>query len=150
MTIIVKTKIENGAKIPFKTHDSDFCYDIIATKVTEIHKNVYEYETGLSFQINRQSCPELNNNILSLDIRPRSSIKNTGLILSNSEATIDEDFTGSVKLIFYHVITDLPIYKVGDKIGQLKIGITYPIIFKTVDHLEETVRGNGGFGSTGK
>ena len=44
----------------------------------------------------------------------------------------------------------MPRYKVGDRIGQIKIGITFPINFVEVDELKETDRGMNGWGSTGK
>jgi dUTP pyrophosphatase len=44
----------------------------------------------------------------------------------------------------------MPKYEVGDRIGQIKIGTTYPIEFVEVDELSDTERGDGGYGSTGK
>ena len=87
---------------------------------------------------------------LSIDFRPRSSIWKTGLILSNCEGTIDELYRGEVLAYFYEVIPGKEKYKVGDRIGQIKLGFTLPIEFEEVDELSETERGIGGFGSTGK
>lgn len=86
---------------------------------------------------------------LSIDIRPRSSIWKTGMVLANSPATCDFDYRGEIKLIFYHVMPNMPRYKVGDKIAQVKIGVTPTIEFREVDELTDTERGEGGFGSTG-
>ena len=44
----------------------------------------------------------------------------------------------------------MPRYKVGDRIGQIKIGMTLPIDFVEVEELNPTDRGMNGFGSTGK
>ena len=55
-----------------------------------------------------------------------------------------------VSAIFYHLFPDMPIYKVGERIGQIKIGTTFPVEFIEVDELNQTMRGAGGFGSTGK
>lgn len=53
--------------------------------------------------------------------------------------------------IFYHIFTSLPRYKIGDKIGQIKLGISIPLEFEFVDEINEnTERGEGGFGHTGK
>ena len=87
---------------------------------------------------------------LSIDVRPRSSVWETGLVLANAEPTIDEGYTGEVMLTFYHVLPDMPAYKPGDRIGQMKIGFTVPIDFEWVDEFKETERGAGGYGSTGK
>lgn len=151
MKIKVK-KLVPEAVVPFKKHNTDFCLDVVATSL-EIKKNgVYCYGTGLAFQIDRNSVTyPLNNSfdsLLDIDARPRSSIFKTGLILCNIP-TIDEDYTGEVKLMFYKVADGEP-YKVGDRIAQIKVGISVPIEFEEVKELSSTDRGDGGFGSTGK
>lgn len=146
MVVKVK-KLNDKAVIPFKKHDSDFCYDVVATSCEEIAPNVYRYGIGLAFQIERNDVLCYN---LSIDFRPRSSVWQTGMVLANSTGTIDEDYRGEVSAIFYHIFPDMPIYKVGDRIGQIKIGTTLPICFEEVEELGNTQRGAGGFGSTGK
>lgn len=146
--MIVKVKrLNDKAVIPFKKHDSDFCYDVVATSCEEIAPNVYKYGTGLAFQIDRNGVLGYN---VSIDFRPRSSVWQTGMVLANCTGTIDEDYRGEVSAIFYHIFPDMPIYKVGDRIGQIKIGTTLPICFEEVEELDNTQRGDGGFGSTGK
>lgn len=141
-------KFDEKAVVPYKTYSKDFCYDVVATSCEEIAPQVYRYGIGLGFQIERdEAYRDLN---LSIDFRPRSSVWKTGLVLSNCEGTIDEIFTGEVKAVFYHVMETMPIYKVGDRIGQIKIGVTEPIEFVEVDELDDTERGAGGYGSTGK
>ena len=69
--------------------------------------------------------------------------------LSNCIGTLDELYRGEVKAVFYHLIKDLPRYKTGDKIGQIHLDICPPIDFEIVDSVNKnTVRGEGGFGST--
>lgn len=72
------------------------------------------------------------------------------MILANSQATVDEGYNGEIFLIFYHVMQDMPRYKVGDRIGQMKLGFTLPISFNVVEELNQTNRGDKGFGSSGK
>ena len=72
------------------------------------------------------------------------------MVLSNSVGTIDEEYTGEISVIMYHVLPDMPKYDIGDRICQLKIGITSRMEFLEVDSLDNTVRGDGGYGSTGK
>lgn len=140
----------NESQFPFKKYDEDFCYDVVATSCTEIAPNVYKYGIGLAFQIERVGGLTVAPMKLSIDLRPRSSVWKTGMVLSNCTGTIDETYTGEVSAIFYHLFPDMPIYKVGERIGQIKIGLTYPIKFVEVDELDGTMRGAGGFGSTGK
>ena len=53
--------------------------------------------------------------------------------------------------MFYHVMTDRDRYHVGDKIGQIYLSVAPKVEFEWVDEInEETERGEGGFGSTGK
>lgn len=166
-------KLHKDAVIPFKTYQSDFCYDVVAVSEEEVAPNVWKYGLGFALQINRWFETLLKGNSresfeqiliehptkinlkyspinLSIDFRPRSSVWKTGMVLSNCEGTIDELYTGEISAVFYHVIPNMPRYKVGDRIGQIKIGVTFPIEFKEVDELSETERGSGSYGSTGK
>lgn len=168
-------KLNENAVVPFKTYDSDFCYDVVAVSEEEVAPNVWKYGLGLAFQIERgkeilikdkgfgyvgalTKEVELNTEIdtrkspinLSIDFRPRSSVWKTGMVLSNCEGTVDENYVNEVSAVFYHVLPQMERYHVGDRIGQIKTGITLPINFVEVDELKETDRGMNGWGSTGK
>lgn len=157
-------KLHPNAVEPFKTFRDDFCYDVTATSREEIAPDVYRYGLGLAFEIDReQNYPGfrmplgdgtgLNINIpvnLSLDFRPRSSVWKTGLVLSNCQGTIDELYRGEVSAVFYHVNKNFKPYAVGDRIGQIKLGITLPLEFIEATELSNTPRGNGAYGSTGR
>lgn len=157
-------KLVPEAKIPFKKYDSDFCYDMYATSIDDLGNGVYRYHTGIGLQIERGKfligkiedtevslnfADMRNRLLLDIDGRPRSSIYKTGMVLSNCEATIDEDYINEICFIFYHVIPTLPKYEVGDRIAQIKIGFTVPCEFIEADELEERTRGMNGFGSSG-
>lgn len=148
MKVKVK-KLNENAVIPFKTYEKDFCYDVVATSEEEVAPNVWKYGIGLAFQIDRDDLYALDNVNLSIDLRPRSSVWKTGMVFSNCEGTIDELYTGEVFAVFYHVFPNMERYKVGQRIGQIKIGTTMPIEFVVVDELDETERNSGGYGSTG-
>ena len=156
-------KYHECAKIPEKAYDKDFCYDVYAVSEEEVAPNVWKYGLGFGLQIERdiekiiqhpdgfvsfvldlQYSP-IN---LSIDIRPRSSVWKTGMVLSNCEGTGDEGYTNEYSAVFYHLMPNMPRYKVGDKIAQLKIGITFPITFKEVEEFKETERGMRGYGSS--
>ena len=148
MKVKVK-KLNENAVIPFKTYEKDFCYDVVAVSEEEVAPNVWKYGIGLAFQIERGGLLEESDAKISIDFRPRSSVWKTGMVLSNCEGTIDELYRGEVSAVFYHVMPDMPRYRVGDKIGQIKIGTTSQIEFEEVEELSETERGCGGYGSTG-
>ena len=148
MRVKVKKVVEN-AVVPFKTYSEDFCYDVVATSCEEVAPNVYRYGIGLAFEIVRDHRFGEEYK-LDIDFRPRSSVWKTGMVLSNCEGTIDEIYRGQVFAVFYHIMPNLPRYEVGDKIGQLKLGVTLAMDFEVVDDLGDTERGAGGYGSTGR
>ena len=158
-------RLHPDAVVPFKKYPEDFCYDVVATSEEEIAPNVWKYGIGLAFEI--QGKPEdlvVENEFgkellripqgrdwnVSIDLRPRSSIYKTGMVLSNAVGTVDDLYRGEVSAIFYHVFTDMPRYRVGDRIGQIKLGITLPLEFEEVNELGQTALGDGGYGSTGR
>ena len=148
MKVKVK-KLNENAVIPFKTYERDFCYDVVAVSEEEVAPNVWKYGIGLAFQIDRESLFGHRYLNLSIDLRPRSSVWKTGMVFSNCEGTIDELYTGEVFAVFYHVFPNMERYKVGQRIGQIKIGTTMPVEFVVVDELDETERADGSYGSTG-
>ena len=148
MKVKVK-KLNENAVIPFKTYEKDFCYDVVAVSEEEVAPNVWKYGIGLAFQIDRKSLFGHRYLNLSIDFRPRSSVWKTGMVLSNCVGTIDELYTGEVSAVFYHVFPNMERYKVGQRIGQIKIGTTMRIEFVVVDELDETERNSGSYGSTG-
>lgn len=163
-------KASKGNSIfPFKTYDKDFCYDVVATSCEEVAPNVYKYGIGLAFQIERDGfkpmfgkydyvgygfedvlSTKLKDVQLSIDFRPRSSVWKTGMILSNCQGTVDELYRGEVSAVFYHVMPNMKRYTVGQRIGQIKLGITIPCEFVEVDELTPTIRNTNGYGSTGE
>jgi dUTP pyrophosphatase len=84
-------------------------------------------------------------------IRPRSGLAfKHGITVLNSPGTIDADYRGEVKvLLINHGQEDFEI-KDGERIAQMVIAAHARIEWNSVNELEETERGAGGFGSTGK
>lgn len=152
-------RYHKNAVVPKKAYDKDFCYDVYATSEEEIAPNVWKYGLGWGMQIERRLedmddflCLDfgLSPLNLSIDFRPRSSVWKTGMVLSNCEGTIDEGYINEVSAVFYHVMPTMQRYRIGDRIGQIKIGVTFPIEFEEVEELNETERGLRGYGSSGK
>ena len=155
-------KTNEKAVVPYKTHAEDFCYDVVATSEEEVAPNIWKYGIGLAFEIDgkrwlkvieypmQERFKLLVEAAYSIDLRPRSSIYKTGMVLSNAVGTVDDLYRGEVSAVFYHVFPNMPRYKVGDRIGQIKLGFTLPMEFEEVDALSDTERGDGGYGSTGR
>lgn len=136
-------KLASHAIIPEYAHNGDAGLDLYCIdRYENVHYNYIEYGTGLSIKI-----PEGYMGLLF----PRSSISKTCHTLANSVGVIDSGYTGEVKVrMRYDKDKEYLQYEVGDKIAQLII-IPYPIIkFEEVKELDQTDRGTGGFGSSGK
>ena len=84
-------------------------------------------------------------------IRPRSGLAvNHGIGLINSPGTIDADYRGEVKIaLVNHGSRPHPIHR-GDRIAQMIIARVFRARLDEVDYLEDTHRGDGGFGHTGR
>ena len=153
-TMKVKFKrLHKDAVIPSKKIEDDFCFDLTAVTEEEIAPNVWRYGFGFALQIvnNMRIEPIKEYCSLCFSIRPRSSVWKTGMILSDCIGTIDEGYTGEISAVFYHVMPNMERYHVGDRIAQLHFDQTTKFLdFIEVNKLDETERGDGGYGSTGK
>ena len=85
-----------------------------------------------------------------VQVRPRSglALKN-GIIVVNSPGTIDADYRGPVGIILGNLGTAPFVINRGDRIAQLVIQKVEHVKVELVDALDDTVRGEGGFGSSG-
>jgi dUTP pyrophosphatase len=84
-------------------------------------------------------------------IRPRSGIATKHkVIIPNSPGTIDPDYRGEVKVCLMNIGEKLFHVERGDRIAQIVFNKIYHPEIKIVHELSETIRGEGGFGSTGK
>jgi dUTP pyrophosphatase len=90
-------------------------------------------------------------NDVEIQIRPRSGLaakSNIGVL--NTPGTIDSDYRGEIKVILFNHGSKEFIVKNKDRIAQMILMPVLKVDFEEVDDLPETVRGLGGFGSTGK
>ena len=84
-------------------------------------------------------------------VRPRSGLAlKHGLTCLNTPGTIDSDYRGEVKVILANLGSEAVVIQSGERIAQLVIQRLPAVILLEVAALEETGRGAGGFGSTGK
>ncbi len=85
-----------------------------------------------------------------VQVRPRSglALKN-GITVVNSPGTIDADYRGPVGIILGNMGTETFTIQRGDRIAQLVVQKVEHVKIQLVDKLDETVRGEGGFGSSG-
>lgn len=84
-------------------------------------------------------------------IRPRSGLAlKKGITVLNSPGTIDADYRGEIGIILINLSSEDFIIESGERICQMIIAAHETVKWNLVDKLEETVRGEGGFGHTGK
>ena len=84
-------------------------------------------------------------------IRPRSGLAfRHGITMLNAPGTIDSDYRGEVKVLAVNHGSEPFTVERGDRIAQMVIAPVFRAVINTVESLEDTERGEGGFGSTGK
>lgn len=130
------------AKMPQYSTSGAAAFDLYATEVTvDLTNNTYTYGTGLAMAI--------PNGHFAL-LMPRSSVVKQGLYLANGIGLIDSDYRGELKAVFAaRSNAEVKPYKVGDRVAQLLVLPKPDIHLRQVENLPVTLRGNGGFGSTG-
>ena len=86
-----------------------------------------------------------------IQIRPRSGMAiKQGITCLNTPGTIDADYRGEIKVILINLSNEPQIIQSGDRVAQMVLQKVERIEWKKTDQLNETDRGSGGFGSTGK
>jgi dUTP pyrophosphatase len=86
-----------------------------------------------------------------IQIRPRSGLAiKQGITCLNTPGTIDADYRGEIKVILINLSTEEQTIQPGDRIAQMVLQKVERIEWQETETLEDTVRGAGGFGSTGK
>jgi dUTP pyrophosphatase len=84
-------------------------------------------------------------------IRPRSGLAaKYGITVTNCVGTIDSDYTGEIKVSLINLSTDTVVIYPGDRIAQMVVAKYEKVTWEEVAALDETERGDGGFGSTGR
>jgi len=145
MVKVLFKRLNSKVKLPeYKTSGSSGM-DLMAfiEKPIKISPNNVELiPTGLSIAI---------PNDLEIQIRPRSGLAAKYSIgVLNTPGTIDSDYRGELKIIlFNHGEKDFVVNN-NDRVAQMVLTPVLKMELEEVDQLPETIRGSGGFGSTGK
>lgn len=136
-------KLNKDAKIPQYMTKGAAGFDFSSIEnVTLSTGDRIAVDTGLSCKI---------QDGFEMQIRPRSGMAlKQGITVLNAPGTIDSDYTGHIKIILVNLGDSDVVIKAGDRIAQGVISPVEQAEFLEVDKLDETERGEGGFGSTGK
>ena len=136
--------VADGAILPeYKTDGASGCdvHAFVKEPVELLPGDIKLIPTGLACAI-----PEG----FEIQVRPRSGLAaRNGITCLNTPGTIDSDYRGEIKVILINLGKEAFIVKNGDRIAQFVVAPVVRGIFKTVKSLDETLRGSGGFGSTG-
>lgn len=143
--ISVKIVNRSGNSLPaYQTYGSsgmDICASLEETVTLEPMQRVI-ISTGLFIEL-----PEG----YEAQIRPRSglALKN-GITCLNSPGTIDADYRGEIKIILINLSNELQSVSHGERVAQMIVQPVTKVEWINVQQIEETQRGSGGFGHTGK
>ena len=139
----MKIKVLNKNCVPYRAHEWDAGLDVKATEDCVIMP-------GESKQIGLGVCVEIPNGYVGL-LCPRSGLSvRTMLRPSITVGVIDAGYTGEIHQPLTNHGTEKMVIHEGDRIGQLVIVPCLTPKLEFVDELEDTERGSGAFGSTGK
>ena len=84
-------------------------------------------------------------------VRPRSGLAlKKGITVLNSPGTIDADYRGEIKVILINLSSEKFVIQHGERIAQMVVAAHETVNWERVEILEDTTRGEGGFGHTGK
>ena len=136
----MKVVLDEGAKMPTRAHDTDAGLDLYARDSCIVEaKDSAIFDTGVHVEIPVGFVGFLKS-------KSGLNVKH-GIV---SEGVIDAGYTGSIVVKLYnHSGYDYRV-NAGDKISQLVILPVALVNLQQVDSLDDTERGNGGFGSTGR
>ena len=145
MVRVLIKKLDPSVKIPSYKTSGASGMDLMAFikhPIVVAPKTSFLVPTGLSMAFSED---------YEIQIRPRSGLaaKNNISVL-NTPGTIDSDYRGEIKIIIYNHGDHSFTINNGDRIAQMILVPVVKMNFEEVDDLPETLRGKGGFGSTGK
>ena len=145
MVKILVKKFDNKIKLPVYKTSGSSGMDLMAYV-----KNIINIKPGKTATIPTGIAVAIPKNY-EIQIRPRSGLAAAkGISVLNTPGTIDSDYRGEIKIILINLSKKKFIVKSGDRIAQMILCPVAKGKLKEVKILPRTVRGKGGFGSTGK
>jgi dUTP pyrophosphatase len=148
MKIINIKKTDENAKIP--TYGSVYAAGADLYAVIHNEENKVEILPGETAFIDTGIVMEIPNGYVGL-VYARSGLScKQGLAPANKVGVIDSDYRGNIMVALYNQSNETRIVSEGDRIAQIIIQPVEQFGFNVKENLSDTVRGNGGFGSSGK
>lgn len=148
MKIINIKKTDDNAKIP--TYGSEYAAGADLYAVIHNEENRVEILPGETAFIDTGIVMEIPNGYVGL-VYARSGLScKQGLAPANKVGVIDSDYRGNIMVALYNQSNEVRTVSEGDRIAQIIIQPVEQFGFKVKENLSDTIRGNGGFGSSGK
>lgn len=136
-------KLNENAITPTRAKEGDVGYDAVSIQDIDIYPGeTAMVKTGISVQLPPHT---------EMQVRARSGLaKNSGIMVINGPGTIDSGYRGPCNVLLHNTSDNLFKVSKGDKIAQFLVTPKLPYTFTKVEALDETDRGAGGFGHTGR
>ena len=145
MTKVLIKKLNPETEIPVYKTNGASGMDLMACieePITILPNSSYLVPTGLSLAFSED---------YEVQIRPRSGLAaKKGITILNTPGTIDSDYRGEIKIILFNHGKEDFIINNKDRVAQMILTPVIKMEFEETDNLPDTLRGEGGFGSTGK
>ena len=145
MVKVLIKKLNSKVKLPNYKTDGSSGMDLMAFLESPVNLKPQESElipTGISIAIPEDT---------EVQIRPRSGLAaKSNISVLNTPGTIDSDYRGEIKVIIYNHGDENFLVNNDDRIAQMILAPVVKMELEEVKNLPESIRGKGGFGSTGK
>ena len=136
----MKIKLDDGAILPTRAHETDAGLDIYSPVRRVIHPRTREViDTGVHIELPHGTVGFLKSK--------------SGLMCKHglvSEGVVDEGYTGSIAVCMFNHTDEMYIVEKGDKISQLVVQPCMYVTVEPVDEISGGTRASSGFGSTGR
>ena len=145
MVKILVKKFDKNIKLPTYETSGSSGMDLVA-----YIKNKITIKPGKTAMISTGIAVAIPKNY-EIQIRPRSGLAaKKGISVLNTPGTVDSDYRGEIKIILINLSKESFVVKSGDRVAQMILCPVVRAMLSEVKNLPKTIRGKGGFGSTGK
>lgn len=135
----MKVVLDPGAILPARAHELDAGYDLFSREDAIVYAgDSWTFDTGVHMEIPQGYVG---------DVKSKSSMLMRYNLLT--DGTVDAGYTGSIRVKLFNLSNCAVSIVKGQKIAQIVIKKIMTPALEVVDELEETERGDNGFGSTG-
>tara|TARA_B100001758_G_C18081846_1_gene438688 strand:+ start:231 stop:668 length:438 start_codon:yes stop_codon:yes gene_type:complete len=145
MVKVLLKKLDSSVELPSYKTDGASGMDLMAFIKEPINLKPYSsclVPTGISLAFSSE---------FEIQIRPRSGLAaKSNISVLNTPGTIDSDYRGEIKVILFNHGSDDFLINNKDRIAQMVLTPVVKMDLEETDDLPNTIRGKGGFGSTGK